>query len=138
MPTNESQKTMFRLFTSWLFLLLLFITPTSVLEVIVHNFDTIVAETDNRKLKIRMKSKAKRQPQQESEEEDDNVEDNEAHEGPAYFERTANVIFEMAPTPPTSPPSSTPTSPPRPRRPMSIGRGRGRTMKVHPYIKKER
>ena len=85
-----------------------------------------------------MKSKSREQPQdiEESEEEEDDEEDNEAHEGPSYFEQTANVIFEMAPTPPTSPPASPPVSQPQPRRLMSIRRGRDRTMKVHPYIKK--
>ena len=72
---------MFRLFTSWLSLLLLFVTTTSVLEIIVDNFETIVTETDNRKLKIRMKSKSRKQPQdiEESEEEEDDEEDNEGH-----------------------------------------------------------
>jgi hypothetical protein len=112
-----------KLFTSWLLMLLLYLTPTPLLETIVSQSDTLTSQSNNRRVKIKFRVK--------------NLDDEDPDQNAEEPATTAHTVFEILDTPPSTPPSSPTPLPRRPRAKFSIGRGRGKVNKVHPYLKRE-
>ena len=116
-----------KLITSWLFLVFIYLAPVDLMEALASTIDVVTAKTGTRKLKVKIKEmdvEAGRNEEQDEEDED------------------TYAVFELPETPPPTTPPSTPRSPTpepprRPRYSRSIGRGRGKCAKVHPYLKKE-
>lgn len=118
-----------KLLTTWLVMLLIYLTPTSLLETIISHFETLTSQSTNRKVKIKFKVK------------DLEDEDSEDIEEPTNSARTAVLEIPETPPPSPSPPASPPPTPPprRPRNWLSIGRGRNHKISyVHPYLKTEK
>ena len=95
------------------------------MEALASTIDVVTARTGTKKLKVKIKQMDVESGQNEEQEDDDTY-----------------AVFELPETPPPTTPPSTPRSPTpepprRPRYYRSIGRGRGKCAKVHPYLKRE-